>query len=529
LNNIVFVSQESLTGHGWSRVGDDICYYRNFFKRPARRPVDVKPSAITAAPVPIEDQYFYSLSFSVTFPHDHDTVFLSYCYPFTYTFQRQCLAWMMRQPLLNICMRRQPLCYTRSGHACELLTITEFGASPEIMRARPVVFLTARVHPGETVASWTLKGLMEFITSAAPEACALRRQLVFKIVPMLNPDGVINGNYRCSLTGCDLNRRWQQPDKQLHPTLYHVKRLVRALAAERQLLLYCDFHGHSNLKDVVLYGCDDADAKNKDKEVAVDSDSGGSEDDEAPPSGATAAASTSTANTPVPASAASVPALKSSSPPPEEERFAPPLPLNGDWSWISSRGRSRLFPALLARRAPQYFNFDRCTFHVRQSKAGASRVVMWKDLKLIHSFTLEASFCGASNGPMGGLHFTPNDFEVCKLSLLHCLLQLGFISFFDFVLQEVGKQFCLGLFDLVSADQNAVFAALADVQRSLAGKRSLPATYPQNLNLPAFAAVNAAKENGAFQSHVVEKEKEPKKEKKFKKKASTKKKSKKKA
>lgn len=26
---------------------------------------------------------------------------------------------------------------------------------------------------------------------------------------MLNPDGVINGNYRCSLAGCDLNRRWK--------------------------------------------------------------------------------------------------------------------------------------------------------------------------------------------------------------------------------------------------------------------------------------------------------------------------------
>jgi len=27
-----------------------------------------------------------------------------------------------------------------------------------------------------------------------------------QIVPMLNPDGVINGSYRCSLAGVDLNR-----------------------------------------------------------------------------------------------------------------------------------------------------------------------------------------------------------------------------------------------------------------------------------------------------------------------------------
>jgi murein tripeptide amidase MpaA len=30
---------------------------------------------------------------------------------------------------------------------------------------------------------------------------------------MLNPDGVIHGNYRCSIKGIDLNRSWKKPDK----------------------------------------------------------------------------------------------------------------------------------------------------------------------------------------------------------------------------------------------------------------------------------------------------------------------------
>ncbi len=42
--------------------------------------------------------------------------------------------------------------------------------------------------------------------SKEPDAVALRDKYVFKIVPMLNPDGVITGNYRCSLGGYDLNR-----------------------------------------------------------------------------------------------------------------------------------------------------------------------------------------------------------------------------------------------------------------------------------------------------------------------------------
>ena len=29
----------------------------------------------------------------------------------------------------------------------------------------------------------------------------LRDEFVFVVVPMINPDGVINGNYRCSLAG----------------------------------------------------------------------------------------------------------------------------------------------------------------------------------------------------------------------------------------------------------------------------------------------------------------------------------------
>jgi cytosolic carboxypeptidase protein 2/3 len=62
---------------------------------------------------------------------------------------------------------------------------------------------------------------------------------------MLNPDGVTNGNYRCSLAGCDLNRRWKFPSKTLHPTIYATKKLVKQLHTERKVVLFCDMHGHS--------------------------------------------------------------------------------------------------------------------------------------------------------------------------------------------------------------------------------------------------------------------------------------------
>jgi murein tripeptide amidase MpaA len=79
-----------------------------------------------------------------------------------------------------------------------------------------------------------MRGVINFLTDAEnEEAAMLRDNFVFKIIPMLNPDGVINGNYRCSLAGCDLNRRWKFPSKTLHPTVYATKKLVKMLHAER--------------------------------------------------------------------------------------------------------------------------------------------------------------------------------------------------------------------------------------------------------------------------------------------------------
>lgn len=40
---------------------------------------------------------------------------------------------------------------------------------------------------------------------------------------MVNPDGVILGNTRCSLTGKDLNRQWISPDKDITPEVQSIK------------------------------------------------------------------------------------------------------------------------------------------------------------------------------------------------------------------------------------------------------------------------------------------------------------------
>jgi murein tripeptide amidase MpaA len=46
---------------------------------------------------------------------------------------------------------------------------------------------------------------------------------------MLNPDGVINGSYRCSLSGYDLNRVWNNPNKNIHPEIYETSKLINEM------------------------------------------------------------------------------------------------------------------------------------------------------------------------------------------------------------------------------------------------------------------------------------------------------------
>jgi murein tripeptide amidase MpaA len=98
---------------------------------------------------------------------------------------------------------------------------------------------------GESNASWVLHGFLEFICGDSAEARALRQRVVFKVVPMLEPDGVIVGNYRSSVAGVDLNRFWHKVNRNKYPTIAHTKRLVKALHKSRNVILYLDLHGHS--------------------------------------------------------------------------------------------------------------------------------------------------------------------------------------------------------------------------------------------------------------------------------------------
>ena len=126
---------------------------------------------------------------------------------------------------------------------------------------RPVVFFSARVHPGETPAQWVLEGIVRFLLrdgNCDPRAAALRNNFVFKIIPILNPDGVARGHYRADTLGMNLNRTYQFPTREKEPTIHAAKTTVMSYFAEDRLQLYVDLHAHASKRGVFIYGnrCD---------------------------------------------------------------------------------------------------------------------------------------------------------------------------------------------------------------------------------------------------------------------------------
>lgn len=62
---LLYSEMNAKSGIGWVRCGQDICYYQNNIRR--------------------KGGYYYTLTFTVEFPHNNDTCYLAYCYPYTYT------------------------------------------------------------------------------------------------------------------------------------------------------------------------------------------------------------------------------------------------------------------------------------------------------------------------------------------------------------------------------------------------------------------------------------------------------------
>ena len=120
---------------------------------------------------------------------------------------------------------------------------------------KPVVLITARVHPGETPASYAMEGVINFLLQKDDlRAHLLRSMFVFMVVPMINVDGVFHGHFRMDIHGKNLNRFYIKPDIELQPAIYGIKSLAKHLIGSNRLSFYFDLHGHNAKKGCFIYG-----------------------------------------------------------------------------------------------------------------------------------------------------------------------------------------------------------------------------------------------------------------------------------
>ncbi|KAL7742899.1 hypothetical protein ACLKA6_016259 [Drosophila palustris] len=229
---------------GWRRCGNNISYYRN----------DDESNNNTNDED--EDNSSYTLTFTIEFEHDDDTVYFAHSYPYTYSDLQDYLMEIQRHPVKSKFCKLRLLCRTLAGNNVYYLTVTAPSNNEDNARRKKSIVVSARVHPSETPSSWMMKGLMDFITGDTTVAKRLRHKFIFKLVPMLNPDGVIVGNTRNSLTGKDLNRQYRTVIRETYPSIWYTKAMIRRLIEECGVAMYCDMHAHSRKHNIFIYGCE---------------------------------------------------------------------------------------------------------------------------------------------------------------------------------------------------------------------------------------------------------------------------------
>jgi hypothetical protein len=186
-----------------------------------------------------------SRTFTMTQIFSRDTVWVAYIIP--YGFAR--LGRFLSQIAGHEAVKISSFGYSVEGRPLYVVDVEEPGPGAG---DRPLVWIIARQHAFETGGTWAAQGLLEFLASDTPEAIAIRRKVNFRVCPMINPDGVVNGRSRFNAPGVDLNRHWNSSDpfssdKDSAPEIVMLKRELKRWSESHRLDVWINIHN----KDMV--------------------------------------------------------------------------------------------------------------------------------------------------------------------------------------------------------------------------------------------------------------------------------------
>lgn len=131
-----------------------------------------------------------------------ESIQIAYFAPYSYERHQDLLAAVQVHPLA---------CLEHLGETLDKrdLTLVKVGNGDSKKRS---IWITARQHPGETMAEWLVEGLLNsLLDEDNPTAKLLLEKANFYIVPNMNPDGSVRGHLRTNAVGTNLNREWANP------------------------------------------------------------------------------------------------------------------------------------------------------------------------------------------------------------------------------------------------------------------------------------------------------------------------------
>ncbi|WP_440876738.1 M14 family metallopeptidase [Thalassotalea sp. PLHSN55] len=180
---------------------------------------------------------------SITLTPEYDSVYFAYFCPYSYERHQD----LIHNAQLDIDCQLQILGHTLDGRDISMLKIGEEG------EGKKKVWLTARQHPGETMAEWFIEGFLDRLLDEDDGAArALLNKAVFYVVPNMNPDGSYRGHLRTNAAGINLNREWLKPSMEKSPEVFLVREQMLAIGVD----MFLDIHGDEALPYNFVAGCE---------------------------------------------------------------------------------------------------------------------------------------------------------------------------------------------------------------------------------------------------------------------------------
>ena len=170
-----------------------------------------------------------------------ESIQIAYFAPYSYERHQDLLAAVQVHPLA---------CLEHLGETLDKrdLTLVKVGNGDSKKRS---IWITARQHPGETMAEWLVEGLLNsLLDEDSATAKLLLEKANFYIVPNMNPDGSVRGHLRTNAVGTNLNREWANPSLEKSPEVFHVINKMEETGVD----LFYDVHGDEALPYVFLAG-----------------------------------------------------------------------------------------------------------------------------------------------------------------------------------------------------------------------------------------------------------------------------------